>query len=194
VRTQLRPFHDADALAKIYDHPYDHTAWAEHRQRVEWTVRAGIALVEHLQAVSLVDLSCGDGAVLRGIQAGVKHETKLTFGDLVRADHIDLIGPIENSIMHFNVVSGVDGRMLVLTETIEHLEDPDKILRIAREAFSSLLVTTPIDETVAHGNQEHYWGWSVADVDEMLTVAGWRHDVHHRLDATFYSYQLWGCH
>jgi hypothetical protein len=193
TRRQLRSFHTPERLAEIYDHPYDHTRWEDHRQRVAWTIGAGVALVEDLQAVSLVDLSCGDGAVLRGIQAGVKHETHLVFGDLVQADHVDLIGPIESSIMYFNAVSGVDGRMLVLTETVEHLEDPDRILRIAREAFSSLLVTTPIDETDAHGNEEHYWSWSEDDVRQMLVDAGWHIHTHDQFSTLWYNYQLWGC-
>src|SRR5580765_1735970 len=80
MRRQLRPFHSAERLAEIYDHSYDHTCWPEHQQRVDWTIRAGVVIAEHRYAQSLVDLSCGDGAVLRGIQAGMTHGVELTFG------------------------------------------------------------------------------------------------------------------
>ena len=192
TRRQLRPFHTPERLAEIYDHPYDHTRWADHRRRIEWTIAAGVALVERLQQVSLVDLSCGDGAVLRGIQAGVKHETHRTYGDLVQADHVDLIGPIESSILYFNPATRAK-QMLVMTETLEHLEDPDEILRLARWGFESLLISTPIDETDAHGNEEHYWSWGVDDVRQMLEEAGWVPDSFDRLDTPFYNFQLWGC-
>lgn len=193
MRTQLRPFHDEVTLAKIYDHPYDHTRWEDHVDRVAWTVRAGVDLVERRQAVQLVDLSCGDGAVLRGIQAGVKHETELIFGDLVDADHVDLIGPIEATLESFSTRARA-WNVLVLTETLEHLEDPDLVLRLARARFDSLLVTTPIDETLeAHDNVEHYWAWSEDDVRSMLTAAGWIPMMSDRMNTDWYDYQLWGC-
>lgn len=192
TRRQLRPFHDEQTLAKIYDHPYDHTFWSDHVQRVAWTVANGVALVERRQTVSLVDLSCGDGAVLRGIQAGVRHEVDVTFGDMVFADHLDLIGKIEDTLESFSTHAR-PWNMLVLTETLEHLEDPDLVLRLARSRFDSLLVTTPIDETDAHGNEEHYWSWSEDDVLDMLTTAGWMPELRDRLNTGFYDYQLWGC-
>jgi len=192
VRKQLRPFHDDVTLAKVYDHPYDHTHWSDHVERVKWTIAHGIQFAREVNAVNLVDLSCGDGAILRGIAAELPGSTTL-FGDLVDADHIHMTGPIEKTIL--SVQSEWPADLLVMTETLEHLQDPDTVLRAARSRFRAILVSTPIDEdNEVHGdNVEHYWSWGTDDISGMLTEAGWRPIHFSRLDLPFYDFQLWGC-
>jgi len=190
MRKQLRPFHDDVTLAKVYDHPYDHTHWSDHVERVKWTIAHGIHLAHTVNAVNLVDLSCGDGAILRGI-AEVLPESTLYFGDLVHAPHVEHVGPIEEALR----LEGLCGDLLVMTETLEHLKDPDAVLRAARNRFRAILVSTPIDEdNDVHGdNVEHYWSWGTDDISEMLVEAGWTPIHFSRLDLPFYDFQLWGC-
>lgn len=188
MRVQLRPFHDAATLAKVYDHPYDHTHWPDHIERVRWTIAEGVQLAKQLKAVSLIDLSCGDGAVLRGIAAELPEST-LYFGDLVHAPHVQHVGPIEEALR----LEGLCADLLVMTETLEHLADPDAVLRAARVRFRGLLVSTPIGEDATHDNIEHYWSWQMEDVLGMLTEAGWTPYRYARLDLPWYDFQLWGC-
>lgn len=190
MRVQLRPFHDDVTLAKVYDHVYDHTLWADHVQRVAWTIAEGRQIAHELNAQVMSDLSCGDGAILCGIAAD-RSEVKLIFGDLVPADHLDLIGPIEATIESFS--SEMPSDLLVMTETLEHLRDPDAVLRAARSRFRGLLVSTPIGEDTTHDNIEHYWSWQMEDVLKMLTEAGWTPYRYARLDLPWYDFQLWGC-
>lgn len=176
-------------LAKVYDHVYDHTLWKDHVERVKWTIAHGIDFARETNAASLVDLSCGDGAILKGIAAGLPESTTV-FGDLVGAsgEHVSLHGPIEGTIRIFDPEKPSD--LLVMTETLEHLRDPDAVLRAARDRFRGLLVSTPIGED-AQDNIEHYWSWGTEDVEAMLTEAGWTPYRFARLDLPWYDFQLW---
>lgn len=193
MRKQLRPFHDDVTLSVVYSHPYDHTRWSDHIDRVNWTIAHGIQLARETGSNHLVDLSCGDGAIVAGIQVGLDYPVKTTFGDLVPAEHVDMVGPIEKTIRNFDE-SQAPGSLLVLTETLEHLCDPDFVLRAARSRFRAILVSTPIDEDAeTHDNIEHYWSWGTDDVSGMLVEAGWTPIHFSRLDLHWYDFQLWGC-
>jgi hypothetical protein len=194
TRTQLRPFMSPQEQAAVYSRPYDHTRWPEHVARVARTVQFITDLGQDVAGAGWdlgVDLSCGDGAILTASLArGDVQEIYL--GDLVYAGHLAAVGLLEETLprlAHRKTRAG----LLVMSETIEHLRDPDQVLRAARQVADWLVVTTPTDETAAHGNPEHYWSWGVADVEEMLRAAGWNPRAHELLPMPWYTYQLWGC-
>lgn len=181
MRKQLRPFYTPQQLARVYDHPYDHTRWPDHVERVAETVRVLDDFAATVGAETVADLSCGDGAVV-GQSTHPWRERHL--GDYVTT------GPIEKTLPGLRPVD-----MFVCSETIEHVEDPDGLLRAIRGRAKHLLLTTPLGEDHDR-NPEHYWGWDADDMRQMLEGAGWTRnavELFTPTSITFYTFQMWRC-
>jgi len=182
TRTRLRPrYSDAD-LARIYATPHDHTRWADHVIRVNVTTSLARWFADQTGCRSAADLSCGDGAILNALDLPTK-----VFGDY--APGYELTGPIERTIEQ---LSHVD--LFICSETIEHLDDPDAVLRRINVKARFLVLSTPIGEADV-GNPEHYWGWDVDDVREMLGSTGWEpySTIELKLPHFTYDFQIHAC-
>ena len=114
---RLRPAHDAATLASIYAQPHDANRWEDHRQRVA----ASIAFIEARSkryAGTIADLSCGNGAIARGVAFP---DDTVILGDF--APGYDITGPIEQTI---DDIPHVD--LFICSETLEHVDDPALVL------------------------------------------------------------------
>lgn len=196
AKTQLRPFYTDDELTKVYDHVYDHKKWQDHIDRIDWTVTNAKKFIRLFmdRKIDVVDLTCGDGVVMNALlEAGWVE--KYEMGDLVGADHLTLEGKIEDTLpLVSQKINGLrPWDLFICTETIEHVQDPEKLLAEIREASDHLLLTTPLDETVKHDNPEHYWSWSREDMRELLLEAGWQPHKYDQLNTDWYDYQMWWC-
>jgi hypothetical protein len=184
---QLRPFHTPEELAELYAEPYDHTRWEQHRERVGRTTELLDWLASKVDARTVADLSCGDGAIVYGS----RHPWDgLILGDVAPASASYLVGPIEHTI---TLIPPVD--VFVLSETLEHVERPAQLLAAIRQKARHLLLSTPLAE-FDDRNQEHYWGWDEAGIRELLTGADWRPDAFDPFtpqSGNFYTYQIWTC-
>ena len=181
MRIRLRPKHSPEAIAEFYREPYDHTKWAEHKARVEWTIRRlNHFITLNNDITRVVDLSCGDGAILDGLHTPLDK----VYGDMIFTERLDVIGNIEDT------VKLIDGDLLICSETLEHLDDPDAVLRDAARNFKWIAITTPLGEK-DDGNWEHYWGWDMLDLSEMLKTTQWSTRVMETLPLTYYTYQFW---
>lgn len=182
MKTRLRGPYDADKLAELYAAPHDHTKWNDHKVRVAVTAQIAHAVAGDVQVAA--DLSCGDGATLRAL--GVP---ELHLGDLAPGHQYH--GPIEQTIHEIPHVG-----LFVCTETLEHVDDPDLVLKLIRPKADTLIVSTPVDCWHDH-NPEHYWAWSREDVEEMLTAAGFEVVLYAALDVRpgggEYTFGIWGC-
>lgn len=181
-RERLRPAYTADELTALYAAPYDHQRWVDHVRRVQATIAAGLALLDGSVPDVAADLSCGDGAILGALPAARK-----IYGDVVSSRPLDMVGPIEDTI---TAVEPVD--LLVCTETLEHLDDPDAVLQAVGEKTLMLLVSTPVDAWGDGSNPEHYWAWDREAVEEMITAAGFRVLRYEQLPL-WYEFGVWGC-
>lgn len=194
MRVQLREFHTPERLAEIYATPYDHTRWDDHKIRVAETIRIATEWGNDMPWWDGIDLSCGDGAILRALKENDVIE-KAYYGDMVQMagpPYLDVIGPIEDTIpAHIRYKARYD--LFICSETLEHVQDPDGLLRGARDLAHHMILSTPIAETAAHGNPEHYWSWEVSDVEEILTAAGWTECEVTILPLGFYDFQIWTC-
>jgi hypothetical protein len=178
------PYTDAQ-LADLYQVP-----WAadrnsdDHRLRIAMTIQMGSWIAEREGLTTGADLSCGDGQILRSL--GLQD---ITLGDL--APGYPLCGPITETVRDIGVVG-----IYVLSETIEHVEDPAGLLAAIRPHCRHLLLTTPDDET-NDCNPEHIWGWTRDEMRGMLTDAGFAPilsgGVDFRALGYLYNYQLWCC-
>jgi hypothetical protein len=181
VRRQLRAFYTPDQLRQVYAHAYDHTRWPDHIERVTRTTAMLDALAARTAARTVADLSCGDGAIV----GQSRHPWQARhLGDYVTT------GPIETAL---DSLPPVD--VFVLSETLEHVEDPDRLLARIRERARHLLLTTPHGE-MDDSNPEHYWGWEADDLRPMLHAAGWK-DCQVELftpeSVVYYTFQMWTC-
>jgi len=182
MRIRLREKHTPEMLAELYDGVYDHRKWAEHVARVDWTIRRLQHFIDLRPEITrVVDLSCGDGAILNGLNVPNK-----VFGDIVPADHLT-IAPIAAEI----AVRYMTGDLLICSETLEHLDDPDQFLRDAQENFKFIAITTPLGESDPEKNYEHYWGWDLIGVNKMLRITQWYPLVEETLPLDYYTYQFW---
>lgn len=180
MRRRLRPAHTPQRLAELYAAPHDHSRWPDHVLRVERTIEVArsIGPVE-----SVADLSCGSAAVANAVDA-----RRVILGDL--APGYDYQGPIEETLEQIPHV-----HLYVCTETLEHLDDPDAVLKQIRDKAKTLLLSTPIDNW-ADPNEEHYWSWSRFGIERMLAAAGWTVERFEVLDFTdqgpwFYRFGIW---
>jgi hypothetical protein len=181
-RLRLRPAYTSDELAKVYATPHDHSGWADHQVRVAMTAQFTHALTGRI--VAGADLSCGDGAILKALDVGTCY-----LGDF--APGHQFTGPIEATVEQ---IPSVD--MFVCTETLEHLDDPDLVLKKIRAKARRLVLSTPVgafDDT----NPEHYWAWDRGEVEDMLRAAAFDPAVFFELDFRAcqgtYSYGVWWC-
>ena len=197
---EARPEGEAAYYARVYPGGYRHDQWADHVERVQ----ASADMIERYasQIRSAADLSCGDGALLNMIS---RHLTRAVLGDLngvpasasvsCRARTLETIGAtaLPDSLTHMDPVD-----LFILSETLEHLDDPDDLLARLTRVSRYLFVSTPVAEAADSGNLEHYWSWDVTDVYDMLHAAGWEPLEQRTLrpESTrdlpgAYRYQLW---
>lgn len=181
MRVRLRPAHSEQALADIYSTPHEHWQWKDHQLRVQMT----IAFASWFKDVNLIaDLSAGDAVIINSIPATTRY-----IGDF--ASGYEFTGAIDETI---DLIPKVD--LFICSETIEHLDDPEKTLAKIRAKTKALIVTTP-DSEINDGNPQHYWGWDSVGVRELLEGVGFKPVIFNTLQFEdpnlIYDYQFWGC-
>lgn len=197
---EARPEGEAAYYARVYPQGYRHDRWPDHVERV----KASADMIERYagQIRTAADLSCGDGALLNMIS---RHLTRAVLGDLngvpvsasvsCRAQVLETVGDVllPDSLTHLDPVD-----LFILSETLEHMDDPDDLLLRIGDVARYLFLSTPLEESADSGNLEHYWSWGQADVHWMLEAAGWSplelellRPVSTRDLPGAYTYQLW---
>lgn len=180
-RERCRPKYTDDELAEIYCVPWQmQHDWKDHVLRQNQTLELAGRFIEDDDFTG-ADLSCGSAYLSSHIS-----NIRWILGDF--ASGYDYQGPIELTVER---IPRVD--VFLCCETIEHLDDPDAVLRQIRRKSKKLILSTPIcrwwDE-----NPEHYWSWDQKAVKRMLEDAGW-HPVDY--EETYcdpgYCFQIWGC-
>jgi hypothetical protein len=208
ARNQLRPFRtEVEEIAfyeRRYPRGYRHEVWPDHVERVAASVELIRRYGNNIKTAA--DLSCGDAAILKGLDDLLE---QAYVGDLIGArgeyplrKHVRVMkaGPLPESLDDFGSfpaeVLPVD--LFVLSETLEHVTDPDGLLRRLAGISRYLFLSTPLDEPASVGNEEHYWGWGQVDIHEMLWLNGWSPlEVHLLVPESTrhmhnpYTYQLW---
>jgi hypothetical protein len=158
--------------------------WGDHKQRLEFTERVARKIVDVDQTAAAADLSCGDGYWER-----VFPDWDWQLGDY--ASGYEYVGPIEDMI---DRIFDVD--IFFFCETIEHLEDPDYVLRRIREKSKKLILSTPLRyaEMGPDPNPQHYWAWDEAMIRKMLVDSGWTPKEYTQTRyQPGYIFQIWGC-
>lgn len=197
---RLREYPSLEELKKLYATPHNHQRWPDHQLRVGVTTAVarwmlgygeGMSEVGLPPVYSIADLSCGDATIARGASDDLPVARYL--GDYGASYEYE--GPIEETAPQLLMDrEGVRVGLFVLSETIEHVEDPLRLLKLLRLVSERLVLSTPINE-VGSGNPEHIWGWDHEGIRDLLGESGWEEVT--QVDVTFptwvYSYQIWGC-
>src|SRR5678816_3418486 len=154
-RMRCREKYSDEELARIYASPHDHSQFPDHKLRVKKTFELANRYLTP-EDVTAADLSCGNGAILRYLP----HVQTRYYGDY--APGYQYHGPIEETIFQ---IPNVD--VFILCETLEHLDDPDLVLRRIRMRAKKLILSCPLmrwwDE-----NPEHYWAFDRKAIKGML--------------------------
>lgn len=181
-RQRLRPAYSDTELAALYARPHDHRRWPDHHLRVDVTLAVARWIGDDIR--SAADLSCGNGHILRELNARRKYFGDYAPGYEYRGSILDTVGQLPEVVDLF-----------VCSETIEHLDDPDKALGLIRNHARTLVLSTPV-EAWGDPNPEHYWAWDRQAVEEMARSAGWLPHVYatadFRLHGLPYCFGIWG--
>jgi|ERR1044072_2618402 hypothetical protein len=180
---RLRPKYTEQQLKQIYAKPHDAKNWHDHLIRVAQTAELvkWICLDESVKIGA--DLSCGNANIANSTPMHIGWH----LGDY--APGYEYTGPIEETIKQ---IPNVD--IFILSETLEHLDDPGKVLWEIRQKTKHLVLSTP-DDAGDDPNLEHYWSWNSDDIKAMLKDVGFEPFVLNKLQLVeyLYDYQIWGC-
>lgn len=190
---------ERDFYVGRYPDGYHHGQWDDHVQRVAFSVDYATRVLQGRTVETIADLSCGDGAIPLGIAARLPSVRQTILGDINPNGHplLAIHGALPGTIGELDSWNPpVD--LFVLSETIEHVMDPDFVLEQLRPRARHLFLSTPVDEPVTHGNPEHYWSWGINDMADMLHTAGWSPLDYFTFTPTprpdaGYDFQMWVC-
>lgn len=191
MRRRLHPEHAVDYSKLVRDN----YAFTDHYQR---TLVTG-ALIAAQEPATVADPAVGDGTVL-DIAFKIRPFEMAYVSDLsepnirklaVSYPHQKAVGDLLSAL---NTIPEVD--VIVLTEILEHLEDPDQVLSLARQKAKKLVASSPIEEPVGIVNSEHLWSFGKDGYHDMLVDTGWSPFSYTEIgfentSQFYYTYQLW---
>lgn len=130
-------------------------------------------------AASLVDLGAGDGGFLSLVAAHLPHLEAWGY----EFTPANLEGALERGVTvhqaNFLEQKLEWGDIAVITEVLEHLDNPHGQLRRIRSGGARWLIcSSPIGETPESHDEAHVWGWDTEAYAAMITAAGWN-VTHH---------------
>ena len=174
--------------------------WHDHVLRVQVTS----ALISWIRPVTILDPAAGDGSIVAASHRLVPIEGAYV-ADISRPNFYKL-GAAMRPLLPPNLrvacqtieetlADDFQFDVVVLTEILEHVEDPVSILKMARERASFLVASSPVflDANHLDSNPEHLWMFDANGYAEMLKEAGWDEFVFipiHLADFP-YDFQLW---
>lgn len=169
--------------------------WYDHQAR---TLVTG-SLIAWLKPESVLDPACGDGSIVAAAERA--HPIKqVTVADISEPNWRSVSERHPNYLaLHMDIAKAIGYvavDVVVLTEILEHLDDPDSIVRAARDAGRYLVASSPVMRPgQVDGNPEHLWMFDEAGYREMLESAGWQVVSYTLLGfpATCYDFGIWVC-
>lgn len=179
----------------------DNHAWSDHMLRVGLTAQ----LLAWTQPVTVIDPAAGDGSVVAAAHS-LRPIEGAFLSDISRPNFYRLGAELRPSLppnlrvacqtIEESLADPFGFDAVVLTEILEHVEDPVEILRMARGRATTLIASSPLfasDESEEDPNPEHLWMFDADGYHQMLEEAGWGHVVFVPVNLVEFQYdfQLW---
>ena len=173
-------------------------SWCDHMARTNVTA----ALIAWMLPASVLDPACGDGSIVM-LADRIKPIDRVAFADVSKPNCQALISRIVgygrsiwSEDIHDTLRRDEHFDVVVLTEVLEHLEDPDEVLRMARSRGDRLIASSPeMRAGQQDDNPEHLWQFDGEGYLQMLMDAGWQaiHKTHMGFPWLQYDFQVWVC-
>lgn len=189
VRERLHPTGTVD-----YQVRRDNNAWSDHRLRALTTG----AVVASLRPGTVMDPACGDASIVRYAN-DLSHIAKAYLADISRPNVEALSLAVVNTIRLADIWIAMRDFPLVdvviLTEILEHLDDPDAVLKLAKRKGRHLVASSPeMRPGQVDVNPEHLWMFDAQGYREMLEASGWEVTAHATFSfSTEYDFGVWVC-
>lgn len=184
---RTRAAYGEEELKAVYSEQYDHTAWEDHVYRVEKTIEFAETQIMHspiTTKLEVVDLSCGDAIIAMTLAS------EPILGDYTEG--YQHYGPIEQTAKELD--EWEDKRLWILTETLEHLDNPLRVLDEIAHRTDYLLLSTPIHNSGdVDDNPQHYWTWDREGVELFARAAGFEVLAYDTIkhETLGYTYGVW---
>lgn len=164
--------------------------WPIHKLR---TLVTG-GLIAWMKPSTVCDPACGDASLLQA--AHMLHPFQMAYlGDISRPniENLRVAFPYRTNIADatdtLDSIPKVD--LVVLTEFLEHVPDPDSILRLARSKAAMLVASSLLSEPADSDNAEHLWAWDAEGYQAMLKNTGWKIESVTILQLDGYIFQIY---
>lgn len=175
-----------------YDGTRDNFVSGNHAMR---TLICG-SMIATIAPMTILDPACGDASIVEAAHRQRPIEYAL-LGDISKRQIKSIAPTFSHRAEVADLLELMDrpGRfdLVVLTEILEHIEDPVMALRLARMRADFLLASSPVGDPEERANHEHVWAWDEAGYELMLRDEGW--DPRAKLLLTFpgtpWNNQIW---
>lgn len=196
--TEHRFFNEGEtAYVSTFDYHKDrerapHLEQSNHRGRLEraaeFVLSVGID-----QRMTVSDLGCGDGGLLRLLTTRYELANLPNFcwgydfapANVVGWKERGVEGTAMNVFDTFDIINPEVqvGDIVVMTEVLEHLTHPHEVLReLTYYDTQYIVASSPWDEGPGNHDASHAWAWDMEGYREMFERAGWMTQRHEKVD------------
>lgn len=146
-----------------------------HRARLEAAAETAVRAAKLACTLTIVDLGSGDGGMLSLLPEPYKSNS---YGYEVIIDSVHYASANRGVDVRYANVLTDDLKLsdvAVMTEMLEHLEDPHGFLRKLYDPaiVQYIVVSSPHGETAEHHEWNHAWAWDREGYADMVRGAGW---------------------
>jgi SAM-dependent methyltransferase len=147
-----------------------HVDQKSHRSRM-LTALEYVIDAQNLGATTVVDLGCGDGGML----SLLKEKNIKSWGyDFTPAniEYATTVRKVDARHVNFNKDQIEYGDIALLTEVLEHLEDPHSTIKNLPSKY--LIASSPYNETDKNHTPYHIWAWDEEGYCKLIENNGYK--------------------
>jgi SAM-dependent methyltransferase len=183
---EWRRFPPGESFVSTFEY-HEHRERAPHLEQDQHTARLKMACqlivdfaTDHRSpATYVIDLGCGDGGLLQLLKPYEQNDPRI-YASGYDFQPTNAVGWTErgvdaqrrNFVQDWPLVEQAD--LYVLTEVLEHLEDPHRVARRVSERGAALVCSSPWMEHEGSIDGSHAWAWDMPGYVAMLEGAGFK--------------------